>query len=60
MPEPSGSCGLSSLGLLTPVVFAGCSGRVSTVGAGMLLNMKRTGSTSPAQGMSLIVALSET
>jgi hypothetical protein len=55
----SGSGGLSPLGLLGPVVLADLSGGVSTRRTGALLNVEGAASTTTAQGVRLVVALSE-
>lgn len=50
---------LSALGLLAPVVLSGLSGGISAGRAGVLLDVKRTTSTSSAQSVRLVVTLSE-
>lgn len=51
---------MSSLGLLTPVVRTGLSGRVATGSTGVLLDVKRATTTSLAESVRLVVTLTET
>jgi hypothetical protein len=51
--------GLSSLGLLTPVELAGLSGGVTAVGTSRLLDVEGALSTTSAQGVRLVVTLTE-
>jgi hypothetical protein len=55
----AGAGGLSSLGLLTPVVLANLSGGVTAVGTGRLLDVEGAAATTPAEGVRLVVALAE-
>jgi hypothetical protein len=55
----AGTGGLATLGLLAPVELAGLSGGVTAVGAGRLLDVEGAAATTPAQGVSLVVALAE-
>lgn len=55
----AGSGGVSSLGLLTPVVGSDLGGGVSARGAGLLLAMERSLTTSSAESVGLGVLLTE-
>jgi len=55
----AGTGGLSSLGLLTPVVLSDASARVAAVGASVLLDVERARAAASAQNVRLVVALAE-
>lgn len=56
----TGSSGLASGNLETPVESSGLSGRVSAAGAGLLLAVEGSSSASLAQSVRLVVSLTET
>lgn len=59
VPHAAGTGGLSALGLLAPVVLAGLSSRVAARSAGVLLDVERAATATPAQRVRLVVALAE-
>lgn len=55
----TGTGGLSSLSLSTPVERSGLSGWVATSRTGLLLNMERTTTTSVTQSVGLVMTLTK-
>jgi hypothetical protein len=59
VPHAAGTGGLSALELLAPVVLADLSGRVAARRALSLLDVQRATAASSAQGVRLVVTLTE-